>query len=43
MGVALVLGAFDGFAAAMGALMNLNFMLAGTASSNPVLFGVAGM
>ena len=43
MRVALVLGAFDGFAAAMGALMNLNFLLADTASSNRALLGVAGM
>lgn len=43
VGIALVLGVFVGFAATMGALMNLNFMLAGTASSNPVLFGVAAL
>lgn len=38
VGVALVLGAFVGIAAFFGAFMNFNFMLAGTASSNPVLF-----
>lgn len=38
IGVALVLGAFVGVAAFFGAFMNFNFMLAGTASSNPVLF-----
>jgi len=38
VGVALVLGAFVGIAAFFGALMNFNFMLAGSASTNPVLF-----
>jgi thiosulfate dehydrogenase [quinone] large subunit len=38
VGVALVLGAFVGIAAFFGAFMNMNFMLAGTTSSNPVLF-----
>lgn len=38
VGVALILGAFVGIAAFFGALMNFNFMLAGTASTNPVLF-----
>lgn len=38
IGVGLVLGALTGFAALFGALMNFNFMLAGTASTNPVLF-----
>lgn len=41
VGVALILGAFVGIAAFMGAFMNFNFMLAGSASTNPVLFGVA--
>jgi thiosulfate dehydrogenase (quinone) large subunit len=41
IGVALVLGAFVGVAAAAGAFMNLNFMLAGSASTNPVLFLLA--
>ena len=41
VGIALILGAFVGIAALMGALMNFNFMLAGSASTNPVLFGVA--
>lgn len=38
VGVGLILGALVGFAAFFGALMNFNFMLAGTASTNPVLF-----
>ncbi len=38
IGIALVLGAFTGIAAFFGAFMNWNFMMAGTASSNPLLF-----
>lgn len=38
IGVALVIGAFVGIAAFVGAFMNWNFMMAGTASINPVLF-----
>ena len=41
VGVALVLGAFTGIAAFFGALMNWNFMMAGSASTNPVLFVIA--
>lgn len=41
IGVALVIGAFVGIAAFFGAFMNINFMLAGAASTNPVLFTVA--
>ena len=37
VGIALILGAFTGLAAVTGAFMNLNFMLAGSASTNPVL------
>jgi thiosulfate dehydrogenase [quinone] large subunit len=37
VGIALILGAFVGIAAVGGAFMNLNFMLAGSASTNPVL------
>jgi len=40
VGLALIVGIFTTFAALMGALMNLNFMLAGTLSSNPVLFAL---
>ncbi len=38
VGVALVLGLFTGIAAFAGGFMNWNFMMAGTASINPVLF-----
>lgn len=38
IGVALVLGLFVGFAAFFGIFLNLNFLLAGTVSTNPVLF-----
>jgi thiosulfate dehydrogenase [quinone] large subunit len=41
VGIALVLGAFVGIAAFFGALMNWSFMMAGTASTNPVLFLLA--
>ena len=41
IGVALVIGAFTGFAAFFGAFMNWNFMMAGAASTNPVLLMVA--
>jgi len=40
-GVALIVGAFTGLAALVGATMNFNFMLAGSASTNPVLFILA--
>lgn len=38
IGVALLLGAFTGFAAFFGGFMNWNFMMAGTTSVNPVFF-----
>ncbi|MCC6612924.1 MAG: DoxX family membrane protein [Anaerolineae bacterium] len=41
IGIALIIGAFVGIAAFFGAVMNMNFMLAGSASTNPVLFIVA--
>lgn len=41
VGIALIIGAFVGIAAFFGAFMNFNFMLAGSASSNPVLFILA--
>ena len=41
IGIALVVGAFVGIAAFFGAFMNFNFMLAGSASTNPMLFVVA--
>jgi len=41
IGLALILGAFAGIAAVFGAFMNWNFMMAGSASINPVLFFLA--
>ena len=41
VGIGLIVGAFVGVAAFFGALMNMNFMLAGSASTNPVLFFLA--
>lgn len=41
VGVALIVGALVGISALFGAFMNINFMLAGTASTNPVLFLVS--
>ena len=41
IGVALILGAFVGIAAFFGGFMNWNFMMAGTASINPVLFALS--
>ena len=38
IGLALILGAFTGIAAFLGGFMNWNFMMAGSASINPVLF-----
>jgi thiosulfate dehydrogenase [quinone] large subunit len=37
IGVALILGAFVGIAAFLGAVMNWNFIMAGSASTNPLL------
>lgn len=41
IGVALILGLFTAVAAFFGGFMNWNFMMAGTASTNPVLFPLA--
>ena len=41
VGLALILGLLTGIAAFFGGLMNANFLLAGTLSSNPVLFILA--
>ncbi|GIK72278.1 MAG: hypothetical protein BroJett021_12660 [Chloroflexota bacterium] len=38
LGIALILGAFVGIAAFFAGFMNWNFMMAGAASTNPVLF-----
>jgi thiosulfate dehydrogenase [quinone] large subunit len=37
VGLGLILGAFTGIAAVSGSFMNMNFMLAGSSSTNPVL------
>jgi len=41
IGIGLILGAFTGIAAFFGGLMNWNFMMAGSASTNPLLFVLA--
>jgi thiosulfate dehydrogenase [quinone] large subunit len=41
VGVALILGLFTGIAAFFGSFMNMNYLLAGTVSSNPILLIVA--
>jgi thiosulfate dehydrogenase [quinone] large subunit len=38
VGIALILGAFTGVAAFFGAFMNMNYLFAGTISTNPVMF-----
>ena len=41
VGVALILGLFTGIAAFFGGFMNWNYMMAGSASTNPLLFLLA--
>ena len=41
VGLGLIFGALTGIAAFFGALMNVSFLLAGSASTNPVLFTMA--
>lgn len=41
VGIALIVGIFTGFAALFGAVMNWNFMMAGSASTNPLLLIIA--
>ena len=41
IGAALILGAFTGIAAFLGGFMNWNFMMAGSASVNPVFFVIS--
>lgn len=43
IGLALILGMFTGVAAFLGGFMNWNFMMAGTASINPLLFTLSIM
>jgi len=40
VGMGLIFGILTGFAAFFGALMNMSFLLAGSASTNPVLFAL---
>jgi thiosulfate dehydrogenase (quinone) large subunit len=40
VGIALILGIFVGISAFFGAFLNWNFMMAGTASTNPVMFTI---
>lgn len=41
VGIALVLGIFTGIAAFFGSFMNVNYLLAGAVSTNPILFAIA--
>ncbi len=41
VGLGLIVGLFTGFAAFFGGLMNANYLLAGTVSTNPLLFVLA--
>ncbi len=41
VGIGLIFGVLTGFAAFFGALMNMSFLLAGSASTNPVMFTLA--
>jgi thiosulfate dehydrogenase [quinone] large subunit len=41
VGLGLIVGCFTGIAAFFGALMNISYLLAGSTSSNPVLFTLA--
>ena len=41
VGLGLIVGALVGVAAFFGALMNMSFLMAGTVSTNPVLFFAA--
>jgi thiosulfate dehydrogenase [quinone] large subunit len=43
IGLGLILGAFVGIAAFFGGLMNWSFLMAGTVSTNPVLFAITGL
>ncbi len=41
VGIGLIVGALTGVAAFFGLVMNLNYLLAGTVSTNPILGGIA--
>lgn len=40
VGIGLIVGALTGFAAFFGSFMNMSYLLAGTASTNPVMFAL---
>ncbi|MGA9193322.1 MAG: DoxX family protein [Anaerolineales bacterium] len=41
VGAAMILGVFTGIAAFFGSFMNVNYLLAGSVSTNPILFAIA--
>ncbi len=41
IGIALILGIFTGIAAFFGSFMNINYLMAGAVSTNPILFVIA--
>jgi thiosulfate dehydrogenase (quinone) large subunit len=41
VGAALILGIFTGIAAFFGSFMNVNYLMAGSVSTNPILFAIA--
>jgi thiosulfate dehydrogenase [quinone] large subunit len=41
VGIALILGIFTGIAAFFGSIMNYSYLLAGSVSTNPILFAIA--
>jgi thiosulfate dehydrogenase [quinone] large subunit len=41
VGIALILGIFTGIAAFCGSFLNMNYLLAGAVSTNPILFAIA--
>jgi thiosulfate dehydrogenase [quinone] large subunit len=41
VGIALILGIFTGIAAFFGSFMNMNYLLAGAVSTNPILLAIA--
>jgi thiosulfate dehydrogenase [quinone] large subunit len=41
VGIGLILGLFTGIAAFVGSFMNVNYLLAGAVSTNPILFAIA--
>jgi thiosulfate dehydrogenase [quinone] large subunit len=41
VGIALILGLFTGVAAFFGSFMNVNYLMAGAVSTNPILFAIA--